>query len=61
VPTFELINALHIEKPMIDVMKLLLKGMIKRSMHNPNSHAAHKYNIVEDLVEARASTMLCKR
>jgi hypothetical protein len=38
---------LQIEKP--EPSPHIMKGLIKRSTHNPNARATHNYSIVEDL------------
>ena len=35
--TFEFINPIHIKKLIVDAMACIPKGVLKSSMHNPNS------------------------
>ena len=43
---------LHIERPVIDLVSCPPKGVMKRTVHNPNPRVAQNYNIVEDLAQA---------
>ena len=42
-------NGLHIEKPIPAAIFRPPKGTLRKSIINPNAHAAQYYNIVEDL------------
>jgi hypothetical protein len=46
---------LQIEKPTFDFILRPPKSTIHKSTFNPSSRAAHNYNIVEDLAQARCS------
>ena len=43
-------NGLHIEKNTLEAIFHPPKGTLRKSIINPNAHAAQYYNIVEDLV-----------
>ena len=43
-------NPLTIEKP-AETMPKILKGVFKKTLHNPNSRAASNYYVVEDLAQ----------
>jgi hypothetical protein len=44
-------NSLHIEKPVVDPMPHIPKGVLKWTSHNPNARVAQNYSIVEDLAQ----------
>jgi hypothetical protein len=47
-----MINHIDIEKPTIDIIPHLPKGMLRQLMHYPNAKDAQNYNIFEDLSQA---------
>jgi hypothetical protein len=47
-----MLNPLHIEKLVVDVMFFLHKGVLKWSMNNPNSRVSQNQNIVEYLTQS---------
>jgi hypothetical protein len=52
---------LHLERPSLDtVFRLPPKGVIQKSAFNPHTHAAHNYNIVEDLAQAPFAMLALK-
>ena len=46
----ETYNPLTIEKP-TETMPKILKGVFKKTLHNPNARSASNYSVVEDLAQ----------
>ena len=46
----ETTNPLTIEKPS-ETMSKIPKGVLKKTLHNPNARAASNYSVVEDLAQ----------
>ena len=46
----EISNPLMIEKP-VEPMPKILKGVFKKTLHNPNARATGNYSVVEDLAQ----------
>ena len=45
-------NGLNIEKPILEAIFQPTKGTLRKSIINPNAHAAQYYSIVEYLAQA---------
>ena len=51
-------NGLHIENPIPEAIFRPPKGTLRKSIINPNAHAAQYYNIVEDLAQAPCTMLV---
>jgi len=51
---------LQIEKTLGKTMTCILKGVFKKSSHNPNARATQNYSVVEDLFQTLVQCLLWK-